>query len=233
MNIAIIEDNPVESNRLKDIINNWSKSEKVKNDIFTYSSAEAFLKANETIPKLSAIFLDIEMSGMSGIELAHNLRNMNYDGEIIIITAFREYVFQGYNVHALNYLLKPAEPVSIGKCLDDVYKKALSEVYTYHFRSDVISIPFADIICFVSNLHNVDIVTADKTYSEHKSFGEVVNSLPSTFVQVHRSFVVNLAHVYSISKNTIKLSNGTEASIGRSFAKDLSTKFINYSTRLD
>ena len=141
--------------------------------------------------------------------------------------------FQGYTVQAMNYLLKPAEPTAVGKCLHEIYKKSLSEVYTYHFRSDVISIPFADIICFVSNLHNVDIVTADKTYSEHKSFREVVNNLPSTFVQVHRSFVVNLAHVYSISKNTIKLSNGTEASIGRSFAKDLSTKFINYSTRLD
>lgn len=233
MNVAIIEDNPIESNRLRNIIIKWGENKKIKYEIYSYSSGEDFLAAKDGRPKFSVIFLDIEMSGMSGIELAYTLRRTHYTGEIIIITAFSEYVFQGYNVHALNYLLKPAEPVSIGKCLDDILKKSLGDFYTYHFRSDVVAIPFSDIICFVSNLHNVDIVTTNRTYSEHKSFGDVINGLPETFVQVHRSFVVNLAHIYSISKNTIKLSNGAEVSIGRSFAKDLSTKFINYSTRLD
>ena len=53
------------------------------------------------------IFLDIEMKTLNGVETAKKIRNVNKDIIIIFVTGYSEYVYEGYDVHAFNYILKP------------------------------------------------------------------------------------------------------------------------------
>ena len=73
MNVAIIEDNPIESNRLRNIIIKWGENKKIKYEIYSYSSGEDFLAAKDGRPKFSVIFLDIEMSGSLLLPLLVNM----------------------------------------------------------------------------------------------------------------------------------------------------------------
>ncbi|SDI52077.1 DNA-binding response regulator, LytR/AlgR family [Pseudobutyrivibrio sp. 49] len=233
MKLVIVEDNEAACVRLKNIIYSWATTNNIECELRMFNSGEGFFAAKIKTDDICAFFLDIELGEMSGVDVAHRLRNNNYNGDIIFLTAFQEYVFQGYNVRAMNYILKPAEPTNVKKCLDEIYAKNIKEFYTYHYRSEVISIPYKDIICFISNLHNVETVTLSKTYIEHLTFNEIIDCIPGTFIQIHRSYIVNLSHVYRMTRNSVVLSNNMELSIGRSFAKSVSEKFIGYSTRLD
>ena len=80
-------------------------------EITEYCSGEEFFSQNntDTYKRFSVFFLDIQMKEMSGLDVAKKLRKEGYTGPIIFLTAFREYVFHGYEVHALNYLLKPVK----------------------------------------------------------------------------------------------------------------------------
>ncbi len=68
---------------------------------------------------------------MNGISIAKILRVNGYNGNIIFLTAFREYVFQGYEVHALNYLLKPITLDSLKPCMDEVARDLSGNTYVF------------------------------------------------------------------------------------------------------
>lgn len=60
-------------------------------------------------------FLDISLKEENGVDIAKKLRAHNYKGHIIFLTGFQEYVFEGYSVRALDYLLKPIDPVKLDR----------------------------------------------------------------------------------------------------------------------
>jgi len=87
------------------------------------------LKALEAAEKIipECAFLDIEMIGMSGIELAERLLSINSEMEIVFVTAYNHYATQAFEVNAVDYLLKPVQPARLKKTLDRLRRRR--EVY--------------------------------------------------------------------------------------------------------
>lgn len=81
----------------------------------------AFLEATETRPDCA--FLDIEMPGFSGIELAERLASLNPELEVVFITAYNHYAAQAFDVNALDYLLKPIRPERLEKAVEKVLQR--------------------------------------------------------------------------------------------------------------
>lgn len=104
--IVIIENNLKELQELKKELNIWGNKYSIQIVINSYPSGELYFSKHGTFDD-DIYFLDIQLDGMSGLDIAKNLRLKNYNGEIVFLTAFCEYVFEGYQVHALNYLIKP------------------------------------------------------------------------------------------------------------------------------
>lgn len=157
----------------------------------------------------------------------------NYD-VIVFLTAFREYVFRGYEVRALNYLLKPVKENTLFLCLDEIAKELSNNTYIYRNKQEIVSIPYADILTFSSRLHYVDILTVDgKCYEQMSTLNKIIVHLPSEFIRTHRSYIVNMAHIYRITSGTIELSNHLTTQIARSYSKDVISAFAKYTTRFD
>ncbi len=230
MKLVILEDNPSDCKYLCKIIKKWEKDNNLDCIISKYTCGEDFLSSHINITDISAFFLDINLKSISGMEIAYYLRAQEYKGEIIFLTASKDYVFQGYDVRALKYLLKPVSNVAILKCLTTIYSHTLTSNYTYHHRSDYISIPYKDIICFLSCQHNIEIITTSTTYTEHISFRNITQKLPSSFLKINRSYIVNMAHIRKITKNIAVLSNNLELTIGRAYIKDTIDRFHYFST---
>ena len=123
MNIAICEDNKTQSDLIKQMVRNWSIKGKNVIKITCYQSAEAFLFCLPEDGPFDILLLDIQMKEMTGIDLAKQLRETKDEVIIIFITAMKEYVFEGYNVDALQYLLKPIKETSLFECLDKAVDK--------------------------------------------------------------------------------------------------------------
>jgi len=96
------------------------------------SEIRSFSKASEAVREISengyrpdAAFLDIEMPGMNGLELAGRIKQASPATWIIFVTGFSQYALDAYSVHASGYLLKPATPEKIRGELEQIGQKPL------------------------------------------------------------------------------------------------------------
>ena len=233
--ISILEDQPAEAEHLKSNLYQWSSQTNYELEISEYRSGEDFFKQNDRTAyhSFSVFFLDIQMHEMSGLDVAKKLRKEGYQGPIIFLTAFREYVFHGYEVHAMNYLLKPIKQEPLFLCLDEIAKNLSGSSYLYRNKQDIIRIPYRDILSFSSSLHYVDILTVSEHFCQYATLNNIIEYLPQEFIRTHKSCIVNMAHIYKISGSTIVLSNHMTTQIGRSYLKSVAAAFTAYSTRFD
>lgn len=233
MTITVLEDQKTAFYQLKSELENWSYQNNFEISITYYSSGEEFFSNPTPLNSTTVFFLDIQMEHMNGIDVARRLRQDGYKGYIIFLTAFREYVFCGYEVRALNYLLKPVKPQPLFFCLNEIAKDMAGNSYLYRTKQEIIRIPYKDIICFSSSLHYINILATSGDYTQYSTLNNIIEHLPNEFIRTHRSYIVNMAHIYKISGNTIVLSNKMSLQIGRSYMNDVINAFANYSTRFD
>lgn len=235
MKIVILEDNRIEYERIKQSLEDWVENYDIELSLLHFENAESFFNDPQNYsPNIDLFLLDIEMGNMNGIEAAKRLRLLDYKGDIIFLTAFKDFVFEGYNVHAFNYLLKPLNNDIFFRCLSEIEKKRHSNCYIYRNKQQItVSIPYHEIISFSVNRHYVDITTTKTVYTQYNNLNTIINSLPRQFVQVHRSYIINLSHVFKFSQNKIHLSNGSTVEVGRTYLKNFKTQYLQYTTRFN
>lgn len=232
INITIIEDQTYELEKLQIELTKWSNDFDFPIHIDSYASGESYFSNHQN--HISDIFfLDIQLEGMNGLDIAKKLRAENYTGTILFLTSFREYVFEGYEVHALNYLLKPIQQSTLYLCMNEIAKQMLGNYYIFRNKQEIIQIPYHKILTFSSNLHYIDILTVSQTFYQYTTLNSVLQHLPQDFIRVHRSYIVNMSHIYKITKNTIILSNNLQVKIGRQYLNNFRTAFSEYSSRLN
>ena len=78
--------------------------------------------ADGKLPALDAVFLDIDMQGMNGIETGKAIRSVDTDVKIVYLTAYRDYVAGAFGVHAFQYLLKPVNRQEIINVLEEIFR---------------------------------------------------------------------------------------------------------------
>lgn len=197
---------------------------------------EAVRAVNDLEPDL--LFLDIQMPKLDGFEVLELIGN---EVEILFITAFDEYALRAFEVHALDYLLKPFSAERFGEALDRARAKLSrpSEVATVDslVRRDAGGMLDRVLIrngpkVHVFGVDQIDYVQAQddyiafivdgKEYLKHQTLGSIEQQLdPSRFVRIHRSSLLNidrLARIELYSKDSYEaiLNDGTRLPISRS-----------------
>ena len=220
INCVIVDDEPVARNVLETFVAKIPNLELVKS---CKNAMEAFEVANQQ--KIDIFFLDINMPDISGLSLA---KSINQKAKIIFTTAYREYAVDGFNLQAVDYLLKP---ISFDRFLQSIHKyfegvsfidseiKIEKSVLKNDFifvRSErkMIKINF-DEIRYVESLSDyIKIHSVDKTITTRETIGNIETKLPAkNFLRIHRSYIVNLKKINSytnefveIGKNAIPIS---------------------------
>ena len=234
INITILEDQISDRQLLKNYIIKWAQDNNCVIQIEEFETGEAYLDIGiVNLRNTHLFFLDVQMKDVSGLEVAKIIRGQKYQGKIIFLSAFREYVFNGYEVHALNYLLKPVDSTTLFLCLDEISNNVSAANYTHKNGKEINNIPYNEIICFSSCLHSVEILTTSSLFVQNSSLNNIIDFLPREFIRVHRSFIVNLSHILKISGNIITLTNYKTIPIGRTYLKTVVNQFVAYSCRFE
>ena len=113
MKIAIIDDEPYSREEMKHLLGSYPWAEVVGEA----SSAEKGLEIILT-KEPDVLFLDIEMPGMSGVDLAEALQKMKHKPEIVFATAYPDYALKAFRVEAVDYLLKPFEEDQLAQTME-------------------------------------------------------------------------------------------------------------------
>ena len=171
-----------------------------------------------------AVFLDIAMRRMNGVELAHAIRKKDKKLPIAFLTADSAFAIEGYEVRAVRYLLKPITADKLDSLLDELLAER------HRGMEDNISITISEngatkriaegSICYMEVLgHYTHLHLADApTIRIKESLAAVVAHIhrKEQFVKCHRSYVVNLSYVEKITRTDCTLSDNTILPVSRS-----------------
>jgi len=233
VNIAICDD----STEYTNIMETYLESMKIPGlDIDVFYSGEELVKSYENNGAVfDAVFLDMEMGELDGIETANRIRQIDKHVIIVFVTSHTKYMLRSFECSPFRFLVKPVEFDEVEKVMTDVLKKLSEERTTFVFTENrnKIRLFCDDIIYFECQAHYIYIHTKDTIHKICKTMAELIESIDAnTFIQVHKSFVINLNHIREIRESEVILYNSNKIiPISRSYKKQVSTGFINFKER--
>lgn len=232
MKIAICDDDWHMQQTLRTFIDETYQDLDMLVDGFT--SGEALLAAigKQTQP-YELILLDIEMTGMDGIETAKRVRRVLPDCYIIFITSHDEFALTGYEVQAFRYLVKPFRPEKLREAISAV-REALADQCMLHVEDGPVEalVRAQDIFYVEAQDKRVRLVTSAQEYFDRRALDETERLLDhEDFYRVHRSYLINLRYVAFMDGTTVQLVNGDTVPISRLRKKAFRQAFQAYVKR--
>ena len=235
MKIAVCEDKKEEADWLCGVIRRWSGKREVPVDITSYADASSFSFALEDT-LFDALFLDIKMPGEDGVALAKRLREQAYDLPIVFVTGEKEYIMEGYEVEAVNYLLKPVEVEKVFGCLNRIYEKIHRQEPFIMLRAEDSTVKLLQREIYMVEVfgHKLVYTTQKGAFEVHCSMKEARQQLMEHWFAVcHRGVLVNLLYVDSIGKDSLVLADDKrgfrrEVPVSRRMYGELNEAFIRF-----
>jgi two-component system, LytTR family, response regulator len=208
MHCVIIEDEPLAGEKLAGFIRQVPF---LVLDLAFDNAVDAlhYLKVHQT----DLIFVDIQMEKLTGIQMLEILSPKSY---VVITTAYPDYALKGFELHVTDYLLKP---FSLDRFLSSVHRIhedfcSKTELQPEHPRANIFvkseyrleNILIQDIL-FIESLQNyLRIHLPNRKIMTKLSLRSILEQLPaSAFIQVHKSFVVQLSKIQTIENNRIRI----------------------------
>lgn len=164
--------------------------------------------------KADLCFLDVQMGGITGVEIADKVRNLT---TVIFISAFKEYAFDSYEVDAVDYLLKPVRYVRFAEAIEKAKRLWAAKVESSEnkacifvkdvFSGKLVKMSNADLIAIEGNGNYVflHIAGLDKPIMTNLTMKSAAAKLPDqSLVRTHKQYIVNLEHVTAINGNEIQ-----------------------------
>lgn len=229
--IAITDDEKVEVLLLEQYVREWAKLNNILVDIHLFYSGEAFEFEWQEDKSFDILLLDIQMQELDGINLAKRIRENDEELKIIFITAISSFIQEGYEVDALNYLLKPVKKERLFQCLDKAIKRIeiCQNSIIIETEDETKKILHADIIYIEAVSHFLNIHTLREEIVTRMSLNDLEKLLPEDeFIRCHRSFIAGIRHINSILRDTMKMDNSSEISVSRRQYKFVNQAFIKY-----
>ncbi len=233
MNIAIVEDEPAHSRLLQQYIEKWGRSYAGHVRVFCYESAEQFLFCMED-QVFDAVFADIQMPGMNGMDMVRKLRGRDERLPVIFTTGAADYMQEGYEVAALHYLLKPISEEKVFACLERACRQKREQDY-YMIRSwdGPFKAGLRDINYCEAVRHDTIFVMTDRTGIHSMSgISDVEKELPEKlFMRCHRSYLCNIGNIRRITQEGILFDNGDTIPVSRRLYREVNRRFIEFFKR--
>ena len=218
MNIAYCEDEKIQKEILEELLCRWGKV-----DLVWYESAEQMLFECDGRYPFDLIILDIQMRNQNGMELARQIRRDDPQVPLLFLTATKEYVFEGYEVNALRYLIKPIQPSQLFAILGEIQASTKRSILLNGNRIDLNALVYVE-----AEAHYCHLVFEDHRQKEKIGIRELKTMLDDSFVMIHRSYLVNIAKVDQIRREELSAGSFT-LPVARSQLKTVSEAFIEYS----
>jgi two-component system, LytTR family, response regulator LytT len=234
MKVAIIDDEPYSREEMKHLLSAYEWVD-VIGEASSAEKAMELLLTNDP----QVLFLDIEMPGMSGLELAEALRKMKKRPQIVFATAYPDYALKAFEVEAVDYLLKPFDKEQLARTMERLKKTVAGEnAAVRESRSHgKLAVQDEDKIIFIEpdailyifrEERETYICTGKKRYTCRLPIKELEAKLAIyPFFRVHKSYLVQLPFVEELipwgnGVYQLKVSGAKEKiPVSRNYVKEL------------
>ena len=226
--ISVVDDNPRDADHLKSCVEEYCRAEGHAALVQTYRDGVDFIRATD---HYDIVFLDIQMGKLDGLETARFIRKINTDTILIFVTNMAQFAIKGYEVDALDFILKPVSMASIVYVLDKAMKRldgSARALFSLKTSEGTISLSANDITYVEVFDHNLVYHTTRGDYTVRGRLSDVSEKLsPDRFVMCNRSFIVNLRHVSNVTSDYLLIGD-TRISVSKSHRKELMKRFSSF-----
>jgi len=201
LRVLIVDDEAPARNRVRDLLSDCA----LKMPLEIAGEAQNGKRALAMLPECEAnvVLLDIRMPEMDGLEVAQHLQTLDAPPAVIFTTAYDAYALKAFEVHAVDYLLKPIRLGRLFEALShvravtplrvDVLRKLKREARTHlsvNERGRIHLIPVAEIAFFKAEVKYVTVRTAEREFLTEESLARLEQEFLGRFVRVHRNCLV-------------------------------------------
>ncbi len=216
--------------------------------IQTVASASSAAEAVDAMKmkRFDAVFLDIEMPAISGLDLARviNAQEPGRRPHVVFVTAFEQHALEAFEVEAVDYVLKPIRPERLAQAIKRIQAAARPSVpgdepspFGARFGVEVggktVFIERTSVIAVEASRDYVRLHTAERAYLVRSPISVLETAwAASGFVRVHRSFLIAIAHVRELRSDdsgTVLVVGDLEIPVSRTYARDLKHRLLSAS----
>ena len=224
--VGICDDNAAHAAILSQYIRNSDNTDMLR--ILESHDPQGFLEiVRQTQTRL--VFLDIDMDGISGIELGQRIKAMDQDAVIVYVTGHEKYALDAFRVRAFHYLLKPLTQDKVSAVLSEAIaqlqkSEPIKEEKTLTFarRGETVSLRMRDIACFEKVGHKIRVHMQGKTEEYYGNFTELMERIGSEgFLKCHQGYIVNADRIRALRDRTLFLDGGLQAPVSRTYAESV------------
>ena len=229
MKIAIIDDEPSMRDQLENYILQFAASQQLDLKSVQFPSADAFLLTGGH--SFDIIIFDIDMPGTSGLNAARKIRETDENTVILFVTNIAQYAINGYEVDAVDYIIKPVGYYDFIMKFRKAVRRA-ERIYGSQIVIDTVKGPVGlstDSILYVEVMaHYVIYHTFQQAYRVRGSMKEHETALRTYhFARCHKSYLINLKHLKGISSSDVSVAD-LSIPLGRSYKDTLLSEYMNY-----
>lgn len=236
MQIILCDDEKSIQSFLKQKITCFLAKKNISCEILCCNSGEEVLSLARQGASMDLLFLDIQMPGRNGMEIARQLRKQYRDILIIFVTALSEYVYEAFDVNAFHYLVKPFSDEKLLEVLGNAleqYEMQTADAQMKSIKPDEQTQPRAIVVKhggISTKVYFSDIIYAEvfnrkvmlhTIHGDIEYYGKLTDlseQAGADFYRTHRAFLVNLHYVEKYNATTIWLEQGTALLSKKQFA---------------
>ena len=228
LRLAIVDDTPADSAALKELVADFFARNEQAYTLHVFDTPLDFIRSTESH---DIVFMDIRMDKLDGLEVARIMRKINTDSVLVFVTAMAQLAIKGYEVDALDFIVKPADQFSINYVLTKALTRlenTSSTVFALKTSDGIVSLSSNDITYVEVFDHNLAYHTTKGIYEVRGRLSDVIQKLDQKrFIMCNRSFVVNLRYVSSACSEYLVV-DGKKVYISKSHSKEIMKHFSNF-----
>ena len=231
MNIAIVEDMTEDRQWLSQKIKLYLESNQLHASLYEYSCTEDFIVSLSNT-SYQVVFMDIYFDGMSGIDAAVQLRQLDSNCKLVFLTCTADYALQGYSVQASHYLLKPVSNEKFTEAMKNCKLEPAHAVpylnlapFGNHINLDTRQIQYIHLESRTVHIH-----TSQKVYSVNGAFSRVTEPLTSDrrFLLCIQGIMVNMDYISGHEDTVFILKDGKRIPINLRYKRRILQQYRNY-----
>lgn len=232
LKIAICDDEKYYRDEIKKAINGILEERGLRYELDVFVSGISFLERADNAVRYDIVFMDINMEGIDGIETAMEIRKFHAQMYIVFVTAYIDYVLEGYKVNAVRYIMKDLLKASVRECMCAILEKMELQSVNFSFLEGEKSLYTDNILYVESRRHKVLFYYMQSdiaTYQIYDKLDHIQEQLESKgFLRIHKSYLVNMKHIDKIANYEVKLDTGKILSVPRRRFRDAKEAFVAY-----
>lgn len=241
LRIGICEDNEKDRDVLHGFCECFFESNMVSHEYIFFSAGEEVLRycQKETNPKIDLLFLDVELSGISGMEVKDKVIKQNQVWRIVFVSRHKQSVFEAFALKTLGFMIKPSNQEKVAKwiqlIIDEIEENREIEITGIGGNSSSKTIKLEDIGYFKAAGNYTEVFVYDNVGQEKsillstKKIGELEKDMKGTpIIRVHKSYMVNLSNVTEIDQNITLRNIDIHIPIGRMYNKMTRKSYMEY-----